>query len=619
MNADLLAKAKAAMAAKAAQKLAQPATPAEGGYKTIASSGLISSSQPASPASTSQQAIASPASSPSLDPVAKAKALLLAKLASKQVQASQPAQPAQPASGIHILDRYGNQIQLNAKQAEFATLASQRQSAVLIGAAGTGKTTSMKAAIKLLIDSGIGLLESNGHKKLVTSGTPAIVGCAYTRIAVANLRANMPDDMKPNCLTIHALLEYQPVFEDYVDEHGNFRTKKYFAPNRNATNPLDTSIRCIIIDEASMLDLELFKLLLDAIQHPVQFIFLGDINQLPPVFGSAVLGFAMNALPTVELTEVYRNAGPIVSFAHRILSGKPVTANQLDSVAIPDTVKVQPWKKKLYAEDAVIYAAKLLINAFDHKLLDPELDMILCPFNKAFGTDYLNRAIAHHLSVAKGEPTYEIVAGWKKVYLAVGDRVLYEKEPAKVINISSNMSYRGVQPQPADIYLDREGLLTKQSDTLLGTTATSLDQDIDDFLDSVVSATGEDTQAEGAARAASHVVTLQLADGSEVSLDTAGQLNALLLGYVLTVHKAQGSEWRKVILVTHHSHNSMLARELLYTAVTRAKESIHIIGEPDVLERGITNQKIVGNNLQAKAEYFKGKASNMDISWLRWS
>jgi ATP-dependent exoDNAse (exonuclease V) alpha subunit len=63
----------------------------------------------------------------------------------------------------------------------------------------------------------------------------------------------------------------------------------------------------------------------------------------------------------------------------------------------------------------------------------------------------------------------------------------------------------------------------------------------------------------------------------------------------------------------------MITRELLYTAVTRAKESIHIIGEPDILERGITKQVIVGNTLAAKAEYFKGKASSMSIEDLRWN
>ena len=554
----------------------------------------------------SQPAPAQPAQ-PSLSPLEKAKLLLATKQAS-QAPANQHSQDLPT-----ILDRYGNTITLNAKQAEFARLATQGKSCVLIGAAGTGKTTSMKAAIAALVQNGIGLLESNGHKKLVQSGTPAIVGCAYTRIAVANLRANMPDDMKPNCLTIHALLEFQPFFEDYVDENGNIRTKKYFAPARCAANPLDSSIRTIIIDEASMLDLELFKLLLDAIAHPIQFIFLGDINQLPPVFGSAILGFAMNALPVVELTEVYRNAGPIVSLAHRILSGKPVPHTELDSLAIPDTIKIQPWKKKLLAEDAVLLASRFCINAIDAGLLDPEQDMILCPYNKAFGTIALNEAIAHHISMAKGEPTYEIRAGFKLVYLAAGDRVLYEKEPATIVSINPNMAYKGAPVQPPSVRLNRHGILEGAS-TKVATT----EEDLDSWLDSVVAGTGEDNEAELAKKASSHVVTLKLADGTEESIDTAGALNNLLLGYALTVHKAQGSEWRRVLLLTHSSHNSMLNRELLYTAVTRAKQSIHVIGEPDVLERGITKQAIVGNTLAAKAEYFKGKASSVASSGLRW-
>jgi exodeoxyribonuclease V alpha subunit len=577
---ELLAKAKAANAAK------------------------LSAAQASQVAQVSTQV--QPASQ-QLSPLEKAKALIAARQASKQ-------DPELHSQLPTILDRYGNTITLNAKQAEYARLASAGASCVLIGAAGTGKTTSMKAAIAALVQKGIGLLESNGHKKLTQSGTPAIVGCAYTRIAVANLKANMPEDMKANCLTIHALLEYQPFFEDYVDENGNIRTKKYFAPARHANNPLDSSIRTIIIDESSMLDLELFKKLLDAIQHPIQFIFLGDINQLPPVFGSAILGFAMNALPVVELTEVYRNAGPIVSLAHRILSGKPVPASELDTLAIPGIIKIQPWKKKLMAEDAVILASRFCINAIDAGLLDPEQDMILCPYNKGFGTIALNEAIAGHISKAKGEPTYEIRAGFKLVYLAVGDRVLYEKEPATIVSIVPNMVYRGAPVQPPSVYLNRHGILEGASSKQATT-----EEDLDSWLDSVVAGTGEDTEAELAKKASSHVVTVRLADGTEESLDTAGAINNLLLGYALTVHKAQGSEWRRVLLLTHSSHNSMITRELLYTAVTRAKESIHIIGEPDILERGITKQVIVGNTLAAKAEYFKGKAGSMSIEELRWN
>ena len=86
-------------------------------------------------------------------------------------------------------------------------------------------------------------------------------------------------------------------------------------------------------------------------------------------------------------------------------------------------------------------------------------------------------------------------------------------------------------------------------------------------------------------------------------------MNTLSLGYVLTVHKAQGSEWRKVFLTTHQSHNTMIQRELLYTGVTRAREELYIICEPDHFTKGILSQRIKGETLAEKAEYFKGKQS----------
>jgi len=82
----------------------------------------------------------------------------------------------------------------------------------------------------------------------------------------------------------------------------------------------------------------------------------------------------------------------------------------------------------------------------------------------------------------------------------------------------------------------------------------------------------------------------------------------MLLGYCLTVHKAQGSEWRKVFFVTHQSHATMLQRELLYTAVTRAKEELYVICEPETFTNGIRSQRVKGNTLAEKAEYFKGRA-----------
>ena len=92
-----------------------------------------------------------------------------------------------------------------------------------------------------------------------------------------------------------------------------------------------------------------------------------------------------------------------------------------------------------------------------------------------------------------------------------------------------------------------------------------------------------------------------------VSLDTASEINSLLLSYALTVHKSQGSEWERVFVLFHQSHNTMLQRELVYTAITRAKNELYVICEPDTFDKGVKAQKIKGTTLAEKAEYFKGK------------
>ena len=280
----------------------------------------------------------------------------------------------------------GKSISYNERQHQFVTLASSGQSSVLIGAAGTGKTTCMRGVMQGLIQSGVaGLLDHEGHKYL-ESKTPGIVIVSYTRRAVSNIRKAVSDDMKKNCLTIHALLEYEPVYYEVFDEaSGENKNTMRFEPTRNSYRPLPTSIRVCVIEEASMVSLELFKELADALPTNCQFIFLGDIQQLPPVFGSAILGYKMLELPVVELTEVYRQAleSPIIRLAHRILSGNPIPLNEYSEWKIPGQLTIHPWKKKLAADTALLTIAKFLTVAIEAGQYDPDNDMVLIPFRSS--------------------------------------------------------------------------------------------------------------------------------------------------------------------------------------------------------------------------------------------
>jgi ATP-dependent exoDNAse (exonuclease V) alpha subunit len=521
----------------------------------------------------------------------------------------------QPLPVTQTLDKYGKPITLNDKQSKFITLGASGQSAILIGAAGTGKTTCQGALVTELIQTGkAGILQAAGHKHLL-SETPGIIVCAFTRRAVANIRRNMPAGMQNNCITIHKLLEYQPVYYEVMGGNGEIKNTMKFEATRHADNPLSSSIHTIIFEETSMLGTDLYQEVINACPHNPQLIFLGDIQQLPPVFGPAILGFKLLELPTVELTDVYRQAleSPIISLAHRILSGVGIEAKEFSAWKFPNQLTIRPWKKKISADAALNTVilmfcgnkhlqsdpAKQATGLHESGAYDPEEDMILIPFNKAFGTDELNKGIANYLAKINNSEVHQIIAGFNRAYFRVGEKVLFDKEDAVITAIEKNPAYAGVPFLPPSTTLDYWG-----HDTVRHVQEEKEGDDNIDFLLGAVAS----SDAEDRVKKCSHRITLEMKDSErEITIDTAGDVNALLYGYSLTVHKAQGSEWRKVFLMLHQSHATMLQRELLYTAVTRAREELFIVCEPETFVNGIRSQRVKGDTLAEKAEFFKGK------------
>lgn len=511
-------------------------------------------------------------------------------------------------------DKHGHSITYNSRQTEFIKLASTGQSCILIGAAGTGKTTSQKGAILSMLSNGLlPPIQGITHKHL-SNGSPGIAIVAFTRRATNNIRKNLSDDLQANCLTIHKLLEYEPVYSEIFDEEtGRDRKTMRFEPTRNESNPLPESIRCVVIEESSMVSVELFRQLRDALPHEPQYIFLGDIQQLPPVFGSAILGFKMLELPTIELTEVYRQAldSPIISLAHRILSGNPIPVGEYKTLSIPGKLTIHPWIKRISADNATLTLAKFFIKALSDGKYNPETDAILIPFNKSCGTNELNNHIANSIAQINSRPVYEIVHGWQRSYYSIGDKCLYDKEDCIVTNIYRNPEYSGVDPREESIHMDYWGNRKHLGNNDESTTGESTDE-IDILLQNV--AGSDNSDSEDRVRVASHSVTLQMLDSErEITIKNAGELNNLSLGYSITVHKSQGSEFEKVFLCLHQSHATMLQRELLYTAVTRAKKELFIICESDSFTKGILNQRIKGNTLAEKAVYFQGKIDNKEM------
>jgi ATP-dependent exoDNAse (exonuclease V) alpha subunit len=316
-------------------------------------------------------------------------------------------------------------INWNEKQREAITFGQQGKSFVLIGAAGTGKTTTLKGVLQALtINELIEPLQSG--TKYLSTGSPGIALVSYTRRAVRQIARQMPPELRAHCLTIHKLLEFEPIFYEVPDAEGNLKKTMRFEPTKHSGNPLPRELRRIVVDESSMVSTELFGMLKSALPPNCQFIFLGDLHQLPPVYGESVLAAKLQELPVVELTDVYRQAldSPIIRLATDIKDGKEVPIKEKQRLVSPDgksNVIINPWPKQLSSEDAmdaVAHQMKAVINSGN---FNEEEDVVLMPFNKSLGTTELNLHISNALGLRRGAVVHHIIAGYMHWYFAIGD------------------------------------------------------------------------------------------------------------------------------------------------------------------------------------------------------
>ncbi len=512
---------------------------------------------------------------------------------------------AEPDSHIKVNETFSLSIVLNKKQNMGVDMAKSGKSFVLTGKAGTGKTTTLREVARALLENGILGVHNFGYYKPLGIVAPSIAFTAYTNRATDNMRRAihkdpiLAEELKYNVLTIHKLLEY--TMEWITNEDG--KTIPHFYPKRNAANPLD--ITHLLVEESSMVDIPLWRDQLFAALRPgTVIIFVGDINQLPPVFGPSVLNYALTKLPVVELDEVYRQAldSPILSNALRVLDG---LEPQPDGKAF----KLYQTKAggKSPSEHAMAVATVNTIKGW-HKTGDykPETDIVLSPFNKErfpCSTKNLNYHLAQYLGDLRGAKIHHVQAGRNTWYLAAGDRVMIAKQDGVIKTININGSYMGKTSLSVVCDINRFGKPTLNGGPVVGI-------DHDDFeLEGYEELNVDQIPDEEKTIAASHIVTVEMDDGSVETLESAGDFSdaKFCLGYCLSVHKAQGSEWRKVILVIHKSFKVLLFRELIYTAMTRAKEELVIVDMSNALTGAIAAQRIKGNTVKEKIEWFNSK------------
>jgi exodeoxyribonuclease V alpha subunit len=297
---------------------------------------------------------------------------------------------------------------------------------------------------------------------------------------------------------------------------------------REEANPLDCDL--LVMDEASMVDVLLMRSLLRAVPERAALLIVGDVDQLPSVGPGQVLGdiIASGAIAVVRLTEVFRQAAGsrVITNAHRINQG------QMPDLMKSDGPSDFHFIDAAEPEDALARLITVVRDRIPAAFgLDPIRDVqVLCPMNRGgLGARALNVELQKVLN-PPGEVRVERF-GWT---FCPGDKVM------QVENDYDREVYNG------DLGIVRR----------------------------IDPAEGE---------------LVAEFDGREVSYGF-GELDELVLAYATTIHKSQGSEYPAVVIPVTTQHYTMLARNLLYTGVTRGKRLVVLIGQRKALAIAVRNQ-----------------------------
>lgn len=404
------------------------------------------------------------------------------------------------------------EVQLNIEfaenQKEAIKTAVNRGMLILTGGPGTGKTTTLKGIINLF----------ENEKLDIALAAPT--GRAAKR---------MTELTGYEAKTIHRLLEVE------WDEHD----KPVF--KRNIRNPLECD--ALIVDELSMVDINVFASLVAAIPFGCRLVMVGDSDQLPPVGAGNVLSDLIESklLPVVQLKEVFRQAlnSLIVTNAHRIVNGEQIIMDRKDG----DFFFMERHNSQSAANTVAELYSERLPQAYGYS---PFSDIqVLCPSRKGeIGTNNLNRMLQSLVNPPKKD----------KAEINTGFRLYREGDKVMQIKNNYNIEWEKGKEKGEGVFNGDIGIIEK----------------IDER---------------------SGTVTIVF-DDERIAVYFKEQLTELELAYAITVHKSQGSEFKAVIMPVVSVISQLKYRNLLYTAVTRAKEKMVVVGNPDeVLEMAQNDRK----------------------------
>ncbi len=416
-----------------------------------------------------------------------------------------PPSAPQLADWIEFTERENNITYEEQQRLAIAT-AAKKGLLVLTGGPGTGKTTAIKGIISIF------------ERQNLDISLAAPTGRAAKRMSeVTGMDAK----------TIHRLLEV----EWDEDDRPVFR--------RNAENPLDCN--ALILDELSMIDINLFASLLEALPLGCRLVLVGDSDQLPPVGAGNVLQdlIISEMLPVVCLTQVFRQAmeSKIVTNAHKIVGGEnPDLSNNSK-----DFFHMERANPVTTASTVAELCSTRLPVAYGW---DPLSDIqVITPSKKGdAGTHNLNKLLQEALNPPSKDKSQIVVAG--RIF-RVGDKVMQIKN-------NYNIEWEGSDEKGTGIFNGDIGIL-KEIDVKGG------------------------------------VVTIDF-DG-RVAVIPGEYLSDIELAYAITVHKSQGSEFKAVVFPVINIVPNLAYRNLLYTAVTRARDMLVTVGSAETINAMTQNDK----------------------------
>ena len=360
--------------------------------------------------------------------------------------------------------------------------------------------------------------------------------CIFCAAPTGRAAKRMSEATGHETKTIHRMLEYTGAPEGTGDTKLNFL--------RNEENPLEADV--IIVDEASMVDIFLLNSLLKATAPGTRLIFVGDANQLPSVGAGNVLKdmIASGKFNTVSLTKIFRQAAKsdIVVNAHKINNGEPVdlTKRSLDFIFIGgrEPSDIAESIKKLVTEKLPTY-----VNA------DPMDIQVLTPTKKgALGVEQLNLKLQDHMNPPAKDKREKKVGSYT---FRTGDKVMQIKNDYD-LEWEKRERHGICYERGTGIFNGDIGVITE----------------INSFADTI---------------------TVFFDDERYVEYDSK-HFEELEPAYAVTVHKSQGSEYPAIVMPMYPGPHMLMNRNLLYTAVTRAKSCVCLVGLPRVFEEMEENE-----------------------------